>query len=399
MDPNEWGLTERGFRRPTYTELLNALEYKARELFGSNANLTVRSPLGIFLRIFAWVFNIVFSTVEDVYNSRFIDTAVGTSLYNLGRAIGLQLLPKQKASGYLKITGTPGVIVPAGFLAGTVTGIHYAVLIQGAIGADGTVLLPAKATVAGPDGNVEANTLTVIVNPGIPEGITAVTNPAAMTGGRERETDEQFRDRYYQSVDFAGGVNADAIAAEILQNVEGVYSAKCYENDTDFTDKTGMPPHSIEAVVYGGLDGDVAKAIYRRKAAGIQTHGTSSVEVIGNSGQTYTISFSRPSLVPVWIKITDLVIDKSHFPTDGLDQIKAVLSQYVGSDETGGLGIGETLYFIQLPQRINSVPGVVDYKVQTSKEGSDYGDYNITIGARQKASTDADHISIMEAAI
>ena len=31
---NEWGLTERGFRRPTYTELLDALEYKARELFG-----------------------------------------------------------------------------------------------------------------------------------------------------------------------------------------------------------------------------------------------------------------------------------------------------------------------------------------------------------------------------
>ena len=130
MDPNEWGLTERGFRRPTYTELLNALEYKARELFGSNANLTVRSPLGIFLRIFAWMLNILFSTIEDVYNSRFIDTAIGTSLYNLGRAIGLQLLPQQKASGYLKITGTPGVIVPAGFLAGTVTGIHYAVVSQ-----------------------------------------------------------------------------------------------------------------------------------------------------------------------------------------------------------------------------------------------------------------------------
>lgn len=48
---NEWGLTERGFRRPTYTELLDALEYKARELFGSKANLTVRSPIGLFLQI------------------------------------------------------------------------------------------------------------------------------------------------------------------------------------------------------------------------------------------------------------------------------------------------------------------------------------------------------------
>ena len=88
MNTEEWGVTERGFHRPTYVELLNALEYKARELFGDKANLTVRSPLGIFLRIFAWMLNILFAVMEDVYNSRFVDTAVGVSLYNLGKAIG-----------------------------------------------------------------------------------------------------------------------------------------------------------------------------------------------------------------------------------------------------------------------------------------------------------------------
>ena len=40
MDEYGWGLTSRGFRRPTYTELLDALEYKARELWGAKANLT-----------------------------------------------------------------------------------------------------------------------------------------------------------------------------------------------------------------------------------------------------------------------------------------------------------------------------------------------------------------------
>lgn len=88
MNNEEWGVTERGFHRPTYVELLNAIEYKARELFGDRANLTVRSPLGLFLRVFAWILNILFSLMEDVYNSRFVDTAVGTSLYNLGKAIG-----------------------------------------------------------------------------------------------------------------------------------------------------------------------------------------------------------------------------------------------------------------------------------------------------------------------
>lgn len=53
-DKTEWGLTDRGFRRPDYSELLDAFEHQARTLFGQRANLTVRSPLGMFLRIFAW---------------------------------------------------------------------------------------------------------------------------------------------------------------------------------------------------------------------------------------------------------------------------------------------------------------------------------------------------------
>ena len=42
MDDKDWGLTAKGFKCPTYVELLNAYEYKARELFGTKANLTVR---------------------------------------------------------------------------------------------------------------------------------------------------------------------------------------------------------------------------------------------------------------------------------------------------------------------------------------------------------------------
>ena len=34
MSNQEWGVTERGFHRPTYVELLDAIEYKARELSG-----------------------------------------------------------------------------------------------------------------------------------------------------------------------------------------------------------------------------------------------------------------------------------------------------------------------------------------------------------------------------
>ena len=71
---------------------------------------------------FRFSYETVISTLEDVYNSRFIDTAVGSSLYNLGRAIGLRLLGAQKAVGYLTFTGEEGVEVPEGFLAETIAG-------------------------------------------------------------------------------------------------------------------------------------------------------------------------------------------------------------------------------------------------------------------------------------
>jgi len=264
----------------------------------------------------------------------------------------------------------------------------------GEIGSDGTVTLPAQATVAGADGNVEKETITTIVNPGIPEGITNVSNPAAFEGGRARETDEDYRDRYYKSVDYAGGVNADAIRGEILQNVEGVYAVIVYENDTDEEDSDGLPAHSIEAVVYGGLDGDIAKQIFRRKAAGIQTHGSKSISVLSDSGATYTIKFSRPTLVDVWVKITDLVTDEDKFPTNGKALIKAAIIDYIGSDANGGTTIGEDIYYNRLPAVIYTVPGVLDFELKISSDGSAYNYDNIEISSRQKAVTAESKVSI-----
>lgn len=386
----DWGLTDAGFRRPTYAELLDALEYKAREMFGSRANLSVRSPLGIFLRIYAWMLNLLFSTLEDVYNSRFVDTAVGASLYNLGRAIGLRLLGAQKAVGYLTFTGEDGVDVPEGFLAETTAGTQYITLRSGTI-RDGSVTLPASAVNPGPDGNTAEETIKTITNPKL--GVQSVTNVKPFEGGRNTETDAEFRDRYYLSVDFAGGVNIDAIVAEIYENVEAVIAVTGDENDTDFEDANGLPPHSIEIVAYGGLDEEIAAAIFRRKAAGIQTFGNTTVPVISASGRTYDISFSRPAPIYVWVQVTDLVTDQ-HFPLDGIEQIKKRIVSFIGGNIRGGLNIGQSVIQVVLPTEVLKVPGVVDFNLRISSDGEHYSWRNIEVAARQKAVTDESMVSV-----
>ena len=379
----DWGLTDAGFRRPTYAELLDALEYKARELFGTQANLTVRSPLGIFLRIYAWMLNLLFTTLEDVYNSRFIDTAVGASLYNLGRAIGLRLLGAQKAVGYLTFTGEDGVEVPEGFLAETTAGMQYITVSSGVI-RNGEVTLPATAVSSGPDSNTLKGTITTITNPKL--GIETVTNAKPFDGGRNTETDAEFRERYYKSVDFAGGVNLEAIIAEVYESVEAVIAVTGEENDTDDESESGLPPHSVEIIAYGGLDEEIAQAIYRRKAAGIESFGNTTVPVITASGRTYNIRFSRPSPVNIWVKVFNLVTDK-HFPLNGIEQIKQSIVAYIGADTRGGLNIGQSVICVKMPTEVLKVQGVVDFDLQISADGKTYGWDNISILARQKAVT------------
>lgn len=382
--PSEWGLTDAGFRRPTYAELLDALEYKARELFGARANLTVRSPLGIFLRIFAWVLNLLFSTLEDVYNSRFVDTAVGSSLLHLGRMIGIRLLGAQKAMGYLTFHGDDNVEVPEGFLAETTAGVQYVTLSAGVI-TGGSVTLPASAAVAGPDGNTAEKTIKNITNPKL--GIKSVENEKAFEGGRNTETDDEFRERYYRSVDFAGGVNIDAIIAEVLGKVEAVIAVTGEENDTDFESSTGLPPHSFEIVAYGGLDEDIARAIYRRKAAGIQTFGNTMVPVVTAAGGIYEVHFSRPAPVNVWVRVFNLKTD-SKFPLDGIERIKEAIIQHIGVNTRGGLNIGQDVINVTMPTVVLKVPGVVDFDLQLSSDGEHFSWRNIEIAAREKAVTD-----------
>lgn len=387
----DWGLTDVGFRRPTYTDLLDALEYKAREQFGTKANLTVRSPLGIFLRIFAWMLNLLFSTIEDVYNSRFIDTAVGSSLYNLGKAIGLRLLGAQKAVGYLTFTGEEGIEIPEGYLAETISGSQYVTLQSGVI-SDGSVILPASAVIPGPDGNTMENTINIITNP--KSGILTVSNVKAFEGGRNTETDAEFRERYYLSVDFAGGVNIDAIIAEIYESVEAVIAVTGEENDTDEINKSGLPPHSFEIIAYGGLDEEIATAIFRRKAAGIQTYGNTTVAVVSIAGTIHNVSFSRPTPINVWIMIYDLVTNKS-FPLDGIEQIKQSIVSYIGANTRGGLNIGQTVICVALPTEVLKVVGVVDFKMKISSDGINYGWDNIKIASREKAVTDESKVVVI----
>lgn len=134
-------------------------------------------------------------------------------------------------------------------------------------------------------------------------GFTAVTNLLEPVYGRLQESDVELRKSYIAKSALRSNTMIDSIVAELLNNVANVESASGYENYTDKTNSMGMPPHSVEIVVEGGDDNSIAEAILRRKAGGIQTHGSITVDVPGKYGDVIPISFNRPEHVYAWLKV------------------------------------------------------------------------------------------------
>ena len=134
-------------------------------------------------------------------------------------------------------------------------------------------------------------------------GFHSVVNQLEPVYGRSKESDVELRQSYIARSALRSNTMIDSIVAELLNNVPGVETASGYENVKDVVDERGLPPHSIELIVEGGSNVSVADAILRKKAGGIQTYGSITVDVATAYGYTIPIHFNRPEYLYTWIKV------------------------------------------------------------------------------------------------
>ena len=113
------------------------------------------------------------------------------------------------------------------------------------------------------------------------------------------ETDAEVRNRLNQALAGKGTGTADALLAALL-SVQYVRDAKLFVNDSDSTDANGIPAHSIAPVVYGGQNAAIAGVIFNKKAPGVGSYGSTSVDVTDAYGNTHTVRFSKAASKPVF---------------------------------------------------------------------------------------------------
>ncbi|EKH3311245.1 baseplate J/gp47 family protein, partial [Salmonella enterica] len=317
-------VTAEGISAPDYQTILDTLTSYFQQIYGSDAYLEPDSKDGQMVALVALAVHDANNTAIAVYNCFSPATGYGAALTSNVKINGIARKGATNSTVDLLLTGTAGTTITNGTVKDT-NNVIWRLPASVVIGVDGAVTVTAICSNSGAVAAL-AGTITTINTP--TRGWTSVTNPAAATVGAPAETDAELRIRQGQSVAIPSITPFEGVDGAIA-NIAGVTRHKLYENDTGKTDGNGLPPHSISAIVDGGDVTEIARTIRGNKGQGVRTWGKTSVTVPDRYGNPHIISFSRPTDVPVYGKIT-LKVFAGYTSQIGV-QIQQAVADYINS--------------------------------------------------------------------
>lgn len=390
-----FGLTADGFKIKRLEDILEEIRQRFRDEFGDQIDLSDASPLGQIIAIFAERESLVWELGQDVYNSQYPLTAEGKQLDNVVSITGTTRRGPQFSRVVTGVArGTNGTVIPAGTII-SVVGDPTARFVtqENAIIdiVDGATFKSAYIElIAEESGPVLANagTLTVIETP--VGGMDSFTNELDAEIGDDTETDAELKARRDQELQIAGAATIEAILSEINTRplVEAVI---VFQNNTSITDGDGRPPHSLDIVIKGDDEDDLAEAIFLVVGGGIETIGDIVKQVEDSQGFLQTVKFSRPTDVNIWIE-WDITKDPNEYPVDGDAQVEAATLAF---GETQTVGEDVVVYGSNsLICAINDIPGIIRAELRIGKTAGPVADDNIIIAPREIAAFDSSRIAV-----
>lgn len=229
------------------------------------------------------------------------------------------------------------------------------------------------------------------------DGLHECANLIPPIYGRLRETNTELRQSYMKRIYVRSDGMLESIESAIIDNVQGIISVKAYENKSNVWDSEGRPPHCVEIVADGGSEIEIARQILRKKAGGIQTHGSVKVEIPDLFGRTLPVNFNRPQFVYVWMRVTLTVASGQSVPPNYAELAKESI---IG--QAAGLNVGDWVYpqkFIgDLYRKVASVSFVNIGVFSTTEPGAvptEYIEGNVSIAVRQKALIDEKRMEVI----
>lgn len=170
--------------------------------------------------------------LQNILRMAFPQTATGAYLEYIGEWHGIYKTAATKSTGSLQVTGTVGTPIVAGTLFGTPStseksSIQFEVLNSLTIDSTGSAEVDVKCTTAGIVGNVEPNTIILLI--GNMSGIKSITNTSKFTGGTDIEDEEHYRARIIAAEQEENLSGADSDYIKWAKEVDGAGSAYVIE--------------------------------------------------------------------------------------------------------------------------------------------------------------------------
>lgn len=356
-------LTDEGYVLKTQNEWF-ADEKALYQTIDPDWNLDPSTPDGLKLASDSEIFANLDELGLQAYNSKDPSKATGNQLDAVAALTGTTRGLGTFSTAILNLTGTNGTNIIAGTLIeSTENGERWATDVDVVIAGVTTVNVTAVNR-----GAIQASisTLTKIVNP--INGFSSATNPAVATVGTNPDTDAELRIKRDKAVSIVGSNQVDNTYSA-LSNLDGVRRVKVYENDSvSPVDSNGLPIHSTAVIIDGGIDADIAQAIYNKKNPGVLQHQTTNPVIVPITspitGNQKNIVFNRPVFVDIILVYN--ITDDGSLPI-GIEQLikNATLSYVDGELLPSGIGfnqrgfnINETVQSSRFYTPANNVIGI-----------------------------------------
>jgi uncharacterized phage protein gp47/JayE len=307
----------------------------------------------------------------EVPAAAFPSFAFGEYLDEHGEVYGVERKAAAASSGLVRFTGAEGTAVNAGTEVAAVPAdpeadpVSYSVTEGGVIGASGSLDLPVIAEEVGEEGNVPAGSATVLLTP--VAGVTAVTNPLALTGGADVESDEPYRDRLELELTAPQGAGNAADYERWALAFPGVGGA--------VVQPVWDGPGTVRVVISDAGGGPVGPSV----VAGLQA----LLDPVPGQGQglapiNATVTVATPTAVPV--PVAAAVTFKPGYSLDAATGGQATRAALVASVQAYGarLRAGDDVIKNAVEAQFFRVDGVLDGTV-TAPAG------NVAIGALETA--------------
>lgn len=397
-------VTTEGLQIPTIEEMLSRLSAEQRAEIDALLDTEAESPAGQINGIVVSHFREAWEALQESFHGMDPDQAEASLLDFLCALTGTRR-SKGTPSRFL---GTRKLVlsldanatVPKGSVA-SISGnplIRFKLTEEVKSTIAGDYLGAAECEKTGPIA-CNSGTLTVIATPVV--GWSAVNNPFDAILGRNQDNDPQLRLRREQELRATGSTNEESLRADLLafeseDGTKPVLDCRVFNNDDDFPSTEGLPPHSMEALVFDGLGLDVpndtlAQIIWDGKPGGIQMIGNTSGVATDSTGAKHTVRFSRPTVKDIAFSL-HLQVDPDTYAGDpaikdlmvGVFKKKIAQGTVIKCNDYVGPLMAET-----------GVTDVLGIQITFNGSGFPAIGLNLHLGLRQMGNTQSSFITVV----